>query len=385
MHERSTGDARYSEDDHRCLAGDGCRARRDELGTLMPALTEKPRTLCQGCHDHHRDGIRRLPRDYAMLQGTLGERGAAGGDPIRSTPSPAILINATSDRLMSAIVEWSDRAACAVAAQINVPIPTMRRKPPKRTNDEGKRVDAEPGSVVETTWATTQPTVGVELGAALTFVEQHINDLAAAPNWDYYIWSQPHRCDTHEQLIDTATELIANEDATGPARLELARLAAALCDDCNGWSETGQARELLHLTGIEVLEHLNRLHHLTRKHLGHTKLRHHSTLPCDACGAATLGRSDGTWVINCTTCGAKYTENELGFLIRMKIDEIQTKEENDVLRWLLAEAQWKLGRVQGVVESLAADPTTPLAGAGPVILEHLAEILSTPENTEVSA
>lgn len=375
MFERSTADARADEQSHRCLSGDNCRARRDELGVLQPALTEKPDTLCPGCHDAHRAAVRRLVSDYVLLRRTIGERGSGGGELVTSTPTPAILINATSDRLMAEIVEWADRAACVVAAQLGVPIPTTRRKPPKRTDGEGKRVDPEAGSVAEITWATTQSGEGRELERALTFVEQHIDDLAAAPNWDYYLWANPHRCEKHEAMIDGARDLIDRGSRDGAHALELARLDAALCDDCNGWSEHGQARELVHLTGIEVLERLTRAHHLTRKHLGHTKLRTKSTLPCDACGADTLGRDDGTWVINCTTCKAKYTENELGFLVRMKIDEIQTKEENDMLRWLLAEAQWKLGRVQGVVESLADDPAMQIAGAGPVILDYLADIL----------
>jgi hypothetical protein len=375
-------DARQDRQSHRCIAGDSCRARRDELGTLQPALTEKPLTLCQGCHGHHREAIRRLPRDYTMLQITLGERSTGTSEPIRSTPSPVVLLNTTSDRLMSAIAEWSDRAACAVAAMINTPIPTTRRQPPKRTEKRnGKSIRSEParGSVAEITWAATGPTPGAELGIALRFVEQHIDDLAAAPEWDYYVWAQPHRCTVHENLINVATEHVAAADETtlmeARAGLERARLAAALCDDCNGWSDHGQARELAYLNGFEILEQLTRLHHLTRKHLGHTILRHHSTLPCDACGAATLGRADGTWVIDCTTCGAKYTENELGFLIRMKIDEIHTKEENDMLRWLLAEAQWRLDQIQAKVDVLRDDDTIQLAGAGPIIIEAIDDVL----------
>jgi hypothetical protein len=384
MFELSTSDARpYDGPDsqsHRCLSGPHCRRAETTDGQRVGTTNTKPGTLCDSCHDHYRKAASRLTHDWAMLHATLGERQTSTGDLVKSTPTPAIPLNTATEALMAEIVEVADRAAAIVSDIIQTDQPDGRRKLPKGRNDTGKIVVAPEGTLVRNTWESlTRPTQLLALAAATRLIEPSIDTLATAPTVDALIWKQPKRCPAHTEAIAKAEDALTTADKnTLPAATTILNntyAAAANCDDCSGWGTNGQARQLVELAGIDVCIHIADIHRRARNHLGHTRLRIQSTMPCDACGAPKLGRDDGTWVINCTNCGAKYTENELGFLVRMKLTEIQTKEENDMLRWLLAEAYWRLDQVQGTVDTLTGDDTIALAGAGPIILDALAPAL----------
>lgn len=368
MFEKSTSDARPATDTHRCLAGAGCRAHTVVDGQRIPKLTEAANTLCDACFDYHRSAVKHLPRDWAMLRTTLGERQAATGDYVKSSSTPAILINTTSDRLMVDILEWADRAAAVVSEILETDQPDGARKLPKNRGGQ-----AEDGSLAQRTWDDmTQPHVLESLKAFIAIVEPHLDELAAAPASPAMMWLGPARCPEHAELIERFEKL---GDEIDDATMQRVRLAAANCDDCNGWSDTGQARTITEITGLEILTHLAKLHHLTRKHLGHTRLRHRYSMPCPRCGHP-VGRDDGATVVDCQNdkCGATWTEREYKFLAGLVVDEGKTME---TLKYLVAESYSRLDQVRDLTNTMRNDDAINLPGAGTIILDALTAILTT--------
>ena len=51
-------------------------------------------------------------------------------------------------------------------------------------------------------------------------------------------------------------------------------------------------------------------------------------------------------------------------------------EEIQVLRWLLADAYWRLDQAQDIIDKISDDDTIDLPGAGRIILEQLQPILA---------
>ena len=381
MFERSTMDARQRQaPTHDCVSGDRCRAATvDDRGEWVPALTEHPASMCDACRNHHVDAIKQLPRDWAELLVTIGDRQTAPGDVVHSTPSPAVLLNATNDRLMVDIGEWIDVGAAIIARRRDMTKPAGARRPPLQVTG-GRKVPPAVGSLALRTWdELTRPHTWETLTAQHSMVLTNIATLAGAPETTIRTWAHPARCAMHQSVIAAAQEAVDNAPAI-PERdeaqriLERARLDAALCDACNGWGPKGQARAAQKITGIQVLQKLTNLHHLTRKHLGHTRLRHVYTMPCPRCGYPT-GRDDGTTIItcdnpNCTPRGrSSWSERDYDWLTGRVI-------EGNTEMWLTKEAYHRLDRIQNLIDTLDGDDTVNLAGAGPIILEKLQAIMS---------
>lgn len=385
MFERSTGDARRGPQDriYPCVSGARCRAATiDDADEWQPALTELSGGLCETCSKKYTEAVKQLPRDWAELLVTIGHRQAAQGEVVHSTPSPAVLLNATNDRLMVDIAEWIDIAAGMVADRRGMVKPTGARRLPLAVNPkDGKKMPAQVGSIALRTWDwLSSPRAWPALSDQHRMVLNNLVVLAAEPAAPVRVWSHPARCNTHRDLIDTAETAVAAAAEGSPEEredagreLERARLAAAVCDDCNGWGPKGQARETRTVTGIEVLQKLVNMHHLVRKHLGHTRLREMFTMPCPRCGYPT-GRDDGTTIItcentNCTPRGrSSWSEREYDWLTGRVI-------EGNTELWLFDEAYQRLDALQELIDKLTDDDDINLPGAGTLILEHLGKII----------
>ncbi|MCX2931379.1 hypothetical protein ORI20_13930 [Mycobacterium sp. CVI_P3] len=369
MFERSTSDARQEPNTHRCIAGARCRAKIIENGEPQPAYTEQTEVLCDGCHAHYRESVHRLLRDYAMLRVTLGERHSKPGAAVSSSPGPGIVIDAASDRLMTEITEWAGYAADVVADVLKIPRPDGERRLAKQLQRaDGKVIDLEPGSLADVSWEDTRPPEGERLSAYVQLVEQHVDLLAAAPSQDVQIWSQPKRCEEHTDVIASAKRILElarkvgdpDEIKTAAADLQAAHAAAGACEDCCGWTSEGpggQARQDIRISGLDVLNRLTRLHHLSRQHLGHTKLRHRYPMICPYCGS-TVGRDDGETVITCDNkhCTPKgpssWTEREYEFVSGWLADDERARLAT---KWLLTEAYSWLDGIAKVVHDLETD------------------------------
>lgn len=120
--------------------------------------------------------------------------------------------------------------------------------------------------------------------------------------------------------------------------------------------------------GLPLILRVSELHRRVRHHLGDVAQRERQHLPCPSCGRATLikevqdlrGRqsADGVEtpeVIRCLSCDGgpnrdgTWTETEYKWLSTMVLSE---REEHDVLKWLLAEAQWRLDKLAQMADVL---------------------------------
>ncbi|KIU17900.1 hypothetical protein [Mycolicibacterium llatzerense] len=382
---------------HTCIANTACRAAVIENGARRPAYTEQPDALCDGCTDGHRGDIHRLPRDYAMLRATLGEHRARDGAPVHSTPSPVVLIDSTSDRLMTEIVEWARFAADRVSDALNTDLPDGGRKLPSLRLDGAHR-PPQAGSLADRQHELSRPPEHQRLAAYLAIVEPHIELLATLPTEEVTIWAQPRRCAPHAEQVAAASRTlelardtrIHAEIVDATNSLQAAFAAAGACDECCGWAPRGQARQEMHLSGLDVLLRLTRTHHLIRQHLGQTKLRFRLTMPCPNCGAAITreaGKSFSTCENDqCTPKGpSSWTEREYRFLAGLVTDEERTRT---TMKWLLAEAYARLDGITDLIHDLATDKVINQSEAVKLILGALTPRMAghaTPEDRKIAS
>lgn len=360
-------------DAHRCLAGNACRAAEIHAGKWLGAPTTEANTLCPVCRKSIESAVRQLPKDWADLRAALGERSPNVGTKIRSTPTPAMPISARKEALMVSIVETVDRAAGIVAELLHTDQPSARRSTPK--DAEGH--DPEDGSVVAAAAEAVVPEAGQRLTAWIAMVQPNIDLLATAPVDTHNVWAKPRRCDTHYDAIRFAESFIelakpnTKEAEEAQNQLRRAYAAAGACDECNGWSDRGQARELIELSGIDIALQLTELHNQTRAELGLTRLRHRYEMPCPNCGA-DVGREDGTTIIDCKNCESSWTEREYKFLVGLITHE---RLDMEILKYLLQEGYVRLDQIQEVIDKLDQDPAIDEPGAGRIILDHLKAII----------
>jgi hypothetical protein len=102
-------------------------------------------------------------------------------------------------------------------------------------------------------------------------------------------------------------------------------------------------------------------------------------MPCPAvdkhgtyCGAMTVGRDDGSNWVDCKTCATRWTEREYDWLKT----QIAGDKEIDLLRWLLAEAYWRLDTLQRGADAIREDPRLNEPGSGKFVLEGIDIILN---------
>lgn len=388
-----------------CIAGPACRAAHDVDGERR-AATVDDHPLCDACHTNLTDCARQLLTDYQHLADSIGEHTTTTGEYVKSSPTPAIPINTGTESIMAAILEIADRAAATISNQLGTTQPRARRK--LQHNIVSQHIaetfdiplgpyEARSGSIALHTHRHVRPTDHQTLTTAVRLIEPNIDTLVAAPAAPHPVWSTPHRCDHHTALIESAEAwltIVTPRDREA-ARHEIAAAlrAAAHCDDCNGWSDNGQARGVTHYTGLDIAHQIRNIHHRTREHLGHTRLRHHYTMPCPAvdkhgnyCGAMKLGRDDGSDWVNCQHCDTRWTEREYNWLKT----QIAGDKEIDMLRWLLAEAYWRLDTLQRGAEAIRDDPRMNEPGSGHFVLQGIDIILTAgdghphPENRQTT-
>jgi len=116
--------------------------------------------------------------------------------------------------------------------------------------------------------------------------------------------------------------------------------------------------------GVEVAKRIVHQHRRAVRQLGESPQREMLHLPCPRCGRQLLvrevqdrrgwssGGGETPEVVRCLGCQEEWTESEYAWLSRMVISE---RDESDVLKWLVAEAQWKLGRLERLASLSAED------------------------------
>lgn len=378
---------------HRCIAAAACRKPDTADDTRQGALTEHANTLCPPCRTHIEAAVHQLPRDWAELRHALGEHTHTTGSKIRSTPTPATPISTRKEALMAGIVDMADRAAAVVSNTLHTGQPSARRRP---------HPEAVLGSIAWCAAQNARPDDAQTVAAAIAIVEPDVELLAAAPPEPALVWKKPHRCDTHHELIETAdancrqtAEAIspswdADISALAVAQKQLAAAFALAggCDDCNGWGQFGQERELVELSGLDIALALVELHNQARAELGLTRLRHRYPMPCPRCGTR-VGRDDGQTIITCDdrdTCRASWTEREYQFLAGLITQE---RLDMEILKWLLAESYWRLDDTQRRINLITSADAAALnlPGAGAIIVEAVRQALDghpTPEQRVIA-
>jgi hypothetical protein len=124
----------------------------------------------------------------------------------------------------------------------------------------------------------------------------------------------------------------------------LKALLAAPTQAVSVWSKNGFGWITSELDGIAVALKLADLHHEVNSVLGETNPRVRLSMPCPNydCGAkGTLGVDNGQTDVSCTACGGRWTHLEYDWLAKLLITDHDEKER-DMLKWLHAEAVWKL-------------------------------------------
>lgn len=110
------------------------------------------------------------------------------------------------------------------------------------------------------------------------------------------------------------------------------------------WARDGIGREVIDADGIDIALRLAANHRQVASILGQTNPRERLAMPCPVldCGAQTLGRSNGSTDVTCTTCGGRWSEREYAWLAGLLVADYDKQEqETDMLEWLLAEKTWQ--------------------------------------------
>lgn len=295
-------------DPHRCLAGSACRAADTHSGERVAALTAEAHALCEACLNHITSCAKQLPTDWKELRAQLGDRAPAKAQTVVRS-SPTPAIPVSPSK--DALMVEIVELADRAAAIVSEALET--EQPDSR---HGRRRYCGRFAPHE------EPT----LIASVAMIDPHIDKLAAAP-------AAPH-------VI---------------------------------WAKDGEQRELTEMSGVDIALAIVDVHNRIRAELGKTRLRHRYTLPCPRCAAEqTVGRDDGTSVVDCTSCGASWTDREYKFLVGLIAEE----KERDISKYLLAENYWRLDNVQDLIDKLAEDETMNLPGAGTIIVEALTAIMA---------
>lgn len=316
MDERSTSDARNeNQTGYRCGFGTRCVNAEvtghdpDSGRPIRRGAPVSDDALCKGCMTRLAHAVTNLPQDYGRLAAVLGDSMAGGGDKVHLTREAALPINTATEALMSRIVESSTRAAEMVAVAMNM---DGRAWPP-------------------------QPYMAVSRASKI--LAQTLRVLLVVEPQTHLMWGR----------IPSGDE---------------------------GWDDSphgGQPTELVEVSGLDMAKELVEINRLVGVQLGKARLRHHYSMPCPAwdnkakryCGAFTIGQDDGSDRINCSTCGTSWTEEQYGVLEGLVLADIQLREENDMLRFLLAEAYWRLDTLRRLAEALADLDVEAIANDGP--------------------
>lgn len=309
---------------HRCAWGARCgRAETDprevdpETGRPVrhgALITDGP--LCPACMERLKRAVKGLPRDYQRLSDEIGERRTADGAKVAMSTELPVNINVRREMLLTQIVEIADRAADVVETELTMTGAGRHRAgSPSGMERRGYRASGA---------ATTgSPTVTIDMAVKLLL--SALDVLAEAEAQPHTLWAP---------LPDSDEE-------------------------CDKYPQ-GQPRQIVELSGVDVAYRIVQLSSDVYHELGLDRLRHSFVAPCPAwlhrerryCQAETVGRDDGSSIVDCETCGATWNEDEYWFIEGLVLDEIEEREEHELLRYLLAEAYWRLDAVRDVADAL---------------------------------
>jgi hypothetical protein len=93
-------------------------------------------------------------------------------------------------------------------------------------------------------------------------------------------------------------------------------------------------------------------------------------MPCPRCGNR-VGRDDGDAIITCddrTTCRSSWTEREYQFLAGLITRE---RLDMEILKWLLAEAYWRLDKIRTDIDIAEMVDTMDMPGVGRILADAI--------------
>lgn len=290
--------------------------------------------LCQADWKRLESAVKELPRDYARLQEGLGERRAVEGAKVTMSAEPPVNLNVHREMLQSLIVEIADRAADVVEEELRMTgVGRHRQATPRGFEGRGYRAAG----------AKSTGSALVTIDRAVKLLLPSLDALVDAPAQAHMVWlplpDSDEECDRHPK---------------------------------------GQPRELVELSGLDIAWRIVRISSDVYVELGRNRLRYRFAAPCPAwitkerrwCGASTVGRDNGSSFVDCETCGAKWTEDEYRFLEGLILGEIEEREEHDLLKYLLAEAYWRLDQLR---ERTQAPPPVDADSVRTIIAAAVAE------------
>lgn len=155
--------------------------------------------------------------------------------------------------------------------------------------------------------------------------------------------------------------------ARGIVEPNLELLLAAEAQPIVVWDRDGVGRRVDEADGIDVALRLVWCHRQVLA-MSDPDPRQRLAMPCPVfdCGAPTLGVSNGSTDVTCSTCGGRWTEREYQWLAGLLVADIQRDDEDgDMWEWLLAEARWQ----RDVAEWVAAEREFILAAARIVVID----------------
>lgn len=132
-------------------------------------------------------------------------------------------------------------------------------------------------------------------------------------------------------------------------------LLAAPVEPVMSWDRDGVHRRIDDADGIDVALAMVRCHRQMVITLGDPNPRERLAMPCPVldCGAPTLGRSNGSTDVTCTSCGGCWTEREYAWLAGLLVADYRKEEQEAVvLEWLLAEKTWENEQLEAKIRKL---------------------------------
>ncbi|SKM81682.1 Uncharacterised protein [Mycobacteroides abscessus subsp. massiliense] len=304
-------------DKHRCAWGPRCVNRdmvhrHPETGDPQGGMIiDGP--LCDGCLEKLRRAIKGLPRDWRRLHEGIGERRPSQGARVAMTRELTIPINTRREALQQRIVELSDRAVEMVEQALNL---------------DGKQRHGRLGFPAHEKATVERAVKVLEPNLAVLLAQQE----QAMVRW------------------------------------------APVPDGDDGWASTGQPRELTEMDGVEVALAIADVSRAVYLEMGLERLRAHDNGECPQCHAHAVGRWDGTTTYDCTACGSWWQEHEYEWLQGLITDAQKERVQMDILKWLLAEAYWRLDQLRSGTERVKEDAAKPGADAARLGLQ-LADVV----------
>jgi hypothetical protein len=256
---------------HRCAAQKSCR---DKDPQRRPAIIDTRRGLCRRCTQQIRHAFQDLARDLVALDGAVADRLTVAAEHVNRTADPAMPLNGPVLALRATLSDWCEAAVEMVADNLNIE-PAVRHK------------------------------------------------AKGFPVYDDHPIRQAHRVipDNLKLLLEAQEQPVCV------------------------WNRAGTARYIEDMDGITVALQVWAAHRQIAAAIGETNPRRRLGMPCPAldCGAPTLGIDNGQTDVNCTSCGGRWTEAEYDWLSGLLLSDLRQheKDEDTMLKWLLAEAGWQ--------------------------------------------